>query len=138
MGRTDIVRFQPRSMPRSEAPFAQVVIDDRYAFLAGLVAADFPEGAAVLGDISAETHAVMQMIESILAELRLGMDSVVRAEVHLATLDDFDAMDSAYRQFFAGGEFPARTTTQSDKLFGGSLVEVTCQARLTDSSGLSQ
>ena len=44
-----IKRFQPKSVPESEAPFSQVVTDDRYAFLSGLVAADFPAGQAVLG-----------------------------------------------------------------------------------------
>ena len=28
----------------SKAPFTSVVLDDRYAFFAGIVAADFPEG----------------------------------------------------------------------------------------------
>ena len=35
-------------MPESNAPFTQVVIDDIYAHLAGIVAADFPELAAVV------------------------------------------------------------------------------------------
>ena len=50
--------------------------------------------------------------------------------VHLANLDDFDDMDRAYREFFAQGHYPARTTTQSSRLFGDSLVEITCMARL--------
>ena len=39
-------RFQPKAVPASKAPFSQVVMDDRYAFLSGLVAADFPAGRA--------------------------------------------------------------------------------------------
>jgi 2-iminobutanoate/2-iminopropanoate deaminase len=54
----------------------------------------------------------------------------VRVDVHLANLDDFDAMDAAYGEFFEAGEQPARTTTESRRLFGNSLVEITCQARL--------
>ena len=54
---------------------------------------------------------------------------IVKVEVHLADLEDFDAMDAAYREFFAEHEFPARTTTESRRLFGGSLVEITCQVR---------
>ena len=130
MSRSDITRFQPQSMPESTAPFAQVVVDDRYAFLAGIVAADFPAGELVLGDVAEETRAVMTMIRNILGEINLDMDAVVRTEVHLASLNDFDAMDAAYREFFVAGEFPARTTTESRALFGNSRVEVTCQARL--------
>ena len=123
--------FQPKCMPDSSAPFTQVVIDDKYAHLAGIVAADFPEGQAVLGDVSSETRAVMTLISSILAELDLTFARVVRVDVHLANLDDFDSMDTAYREFFPAGQYPARTTTESRRLFGGSLVEVTCMARLS-------
>ena len=105
-------------------------MDDHYAFLSGLVAADLPEGCAVLGDVGAETRAVLTAIRGMLAEIELGMERIVRVDVHLADLDDFDAMDSAYREFFDAGSEPTRTTTESKRLFGNSRVEITCQARL--------
>lgn len=124
-----IERMQPSTVPESAAPFSQLVMDEHYAFLAGLVAADFPEGEAVLGDAGAETHAILKAIRSMLGEIGIGMDRIVRVDVHLADLDHFDAMDAAYRTHFEPGVFPARTTTESRRLFGGSLVEITCQAR---------
>jgi 2-iminobutanoate/2-iminopropanoate deaminase len=127
-----IKRIQPKSVPESQAPFSQVVTDDRYAFLSGLVAADFPAGLAVLGDVGGETRAVLTAIRNILTEIDLRMDRIVRVEVHLTDLDDFDAMDIAYREFFETGTCPARTTTESKRLFGGSRVEITCQARLVE------
>jgi len=124
-----LTRIQPQSVPASAAPFSQVVLDDHYAFLAGLVAADFPAGLEVLGDVAAETHAVLNTIGNILDELQLSKDRMVKVEVHLADLDDFDAMDAAYREFFDGNAHPARTTTESKRLFGDSKVEITCQVR---------
>ena len=125
-----IRRIQPNAVPESDAPFSQIVLDDCYAYLAGLVAADFPHGAAVLGDVGAETRAVMGVVSDMLSEVGLSLEDVVKAEVHLADLNDFDAMDTAYREFFSPKAYPARTTTESPKLFGGSKVEVTVQARL--------
>ena len=122
--------FQPKCMPESDAPFTQVVIDDTYAHLAGIVAADFPLGQLALGDANNETRAVMALIQDILAEIDLSFAQVVRVDVHLANLDDFGAMDAAYKEFFEVGKYPARTTTESHRLFGESLVEVTCMARL--------
>jgi 2-iminobutanoate/2-iminopropanoate deaminase len=104
-------------------------MDDQYAFLSGLVAADFPAGLEVLGDVAAETRAVLVTIGSILDELQLSKDRMVKVEVHLADLDDFDAMDAAYREFFNDNAQPARTTTESKRLFGDSKVEITCQVR---------
>ena len=105
------------------------MLDADYAFLAGLVAADFPEGRAALGDVAAETRAVLDAVGRILDELKLSRERMVRVDVHLADLDDFDAMDAAYREFFTSGCYPARTTTESKRLFGGSRVEITCQVR---------
>ena len=125
-----IKRLQPNTVPESDAPFSQIVLDDRYAYLAGLVAADFPHSLAVLGDVSAETRVVMGAISDMLKEVGLNFEDVVKTEVHLADLSDFDAMDAAYREYFLPKVYPARTTTESSKLFGGSKVEVTVQARL--------
>lgn len=128
-GTTILTRIQPAAVPESAAPFSQVVLDDQYAFLSGLVAADFPAGLEVLGDVAAETRAVLTTIGEILDELQLSRGRIVKVEVHLANLDDFDAMDAAYREFFDGNAYPARTTVESKRLFGDSKVEITCQVR---------
>ena len=124
-----LTRVQPAAVPASQAPFSQVVLDDRYAFFAGLVAADFPAGMETLGDVGAETRAVLAAIGSMMDELDLRRENTVMVEVHLSDLDDFDAMDAAYREFFPDGCYPARTTTESRRLFGDSKVEITCQVR---------
>ena len=125
-----IRRIQPNAIPESDAPFSQIVLDDCYAYFAGLVAADFPDGVAVLGDVAAETRVVMAAISEMLKEVGLSFEDVVKADVHLSDLRDFDAMDAAYREYFPPGVYPARTTTESPRLFGGSKVEMTVQARL--------
>ena len=84
-----IDRIQPVSIPKSTAPFSQVVLDDWYVYFSGLVAADFPEGLVVLGDVAAETTAVLNVISKTLTELGLEMCDLVKAEVHLADLTDF-------------------------------------------------
>ena len=111
-------------MPESDAPFSQIVLNDCYAYLSGLVAADFPHGLAVLGDVGAETRVVMGVISDMLNEVGLNFGDVVKAEVHLADLNDFDAMNAAYREYFLPEVYPARTTTESPKLFVVSKVEL--------------
>lgn len=128
-----IRHIQPASVPEPVAPLTPVVVDDHYAHLSGLVAADLPDGRSVLGDTAGETRAVLRKVEELLQEIGLDMNRVVRVDVHLTTLDDFDAMDAAYREFFEKGRYPARTTTESARLFGDSRVEITCMARLVNS-----
>ncbi|MEM1199366.1 MAG: RidA family protein [Pseudomonadota bacterium] len=114
----------------SDAPFTSVVMDDCYAFIAGVVAADTVRGQAVLGDIAAETREVMTTVADLLAEIDLGMQDIVRVDVHMTDIAELDAMNAVYRTFFPKGAYPARTCIQSEGLYGGSLVEVTCVAKL--------
>lgn len=110
-------------------PFSNIVIDDDYVFLAGLVAADVEDARAVLGDVRAETQAVMETVKFLLGEVGLDMSDVVRCDVHLTDLSDMEAMNEIYGGYFEADLCPARTTTQSGALFGGSKVEITCLAR---------
>ncbi len=52
-----------------DAPFSNMVLDDNYVFLSGLVAADVEAGLAVLGDIRAETEMVMATIKFLLGQV---------------------------------------------------------------------
>ncbi len=112
-----------------DAPFSNVVIDDDHVYLSGLVAADVEQGLAVLGDIHAETVVIMKTIRFLLGQVDLEMSDIVRCDVHMTDLDNMDAMNAAYGGYFETGAYPARTTTQSEALFGGSGVEITCVAR---------
>ena len=125
-----IRRVKHPRLPESTAPFSHAVIDGTYAFLAGVVAADLPEGEAALGDVRAETQVVMAAICEFLETLGLGPQDIVRVDVHLTDLDEMAEMNAVYVGFFPAGALPARTCTQSAKLFGGSRVEITCQARV--------
>ena len=118
----------PRLNPRT-SPYSHVVVAGRDCFIAGIVAADVPGGEAVAGNVEAETDLVMRTIESILDDHDFGMGDLVRVDIHLLDLDETHVMDRVYGRYLEPDAMPARTTTQSDKLYGGSRVEITCMAR---------
>ncbi|MBK1669123.1 hypothetical protein CKO28_13875 [Rhodovibrio sodomensis] len=112
-----------------ETPLSHAVIDDRYVFVSGLVAADLPDAAAAIGDVAAETRAVMAGLERLLTRLELSLGQIVRVTAHLTDLDEMPAFDSAYAAFFPDGQFPARTCVEVSRLVGGCRVEITATAR---------
>lgn len=111
------------------SPYSQMVLDENYVFMSGIVASDLPGGEKAVGDVEAETQVIMTAIQGLLASIGLGMEDVVRSDVHLVDFEDFDSMNAVYRRFFKEVSFPARTTVQVVKLAGGGRVEVTCMAR---------
>ena len=118
----------PRLKPRT-SPYSHVVISGADCFVAGIVAADIPQGEAVIGDVERETDLVMRTIEGILADHGFGTGDLVRVDIHLRDLGEIHVMDRAYGRFLDRDAMPARTTTQSERLYGGSRVEITCMAR---------
>jgi 2-iminobutanoate/2-iminopropanoate deaminase len=112
------------------SPYSHVVIDGSYAFLSGIVASDLPGGAVAHGDIARETEIVMTAIRGALAQIGLGMEHIVRVEVHLTDIGRMPEFDRVYVRFFPSGALPARTCTQSGGLAGGSNLEITVTARL--------
>jgi 2-iminobutanoate/2-iminopropanoate deaminase len=123
-----IFRNHPE-LPEPAFPGSHLVMDDRYAYLSGLVAADLPGAEAVIGDVRAETELVMRQVGRLLALAEADIEDLVRVDVHLVNLSEIEAMDAVYAGFFPGGRFPARTCTESRRLYGGCRVEITCVAR---------
>ncbi len=125
-----IRRLSAPGLPPPTAPYSQVVVDGAYAFIAGIVAADVPDGRAAVGDVRAETEAVLRAIRGVLGRLGLGMDRIVRVDVHMTDLDEIGALDETYRRFFPASALPARTCVEVRRLVAGCRVEITCVAKL--------
>jgi 2-iminobutanoate/2-iminopropanoate deaminase len=126
----DIRRLSLPCLSQASSPYSHAVSDGTYVFLSGVVASDIPGGEAAHGDIGRETEIVMTAVRDGLAHLGLGMERIVRVDVHMTDVSRMPELDRVYAEFFPDGAFPARTCTQSGGLAGGSNVEITVMARL--------
>ncbi|MDZ7853235.1 MAG: RidA family protein [Halomonas sp.] len=117
------------TLPIPLFPGSHMVIDDDYVFLSGLTAEDIQGGETILGNIAEETRLVMRSIQRMLVSAGCGMSDVVRVDVHITNLELIRDMDAAYAEFFDSRRYPARTCTQSPRLYGSAHVEITVMAR---------
>ncbi|MEU2779797.1 Rid family hydrolase [Streptomyces sp. NPDC007162] len=101
------------SQGRRIGPFLQVC---------GQLATDPINGTLVKSDVADQTRRVLEQIEAILAADLAGWEDVLMVRIYLASDDDFDAMDAAYRSVLAA-PFPPRTTVSAG-LAPGALIEV--------------
>jgi 2-iminobutanoate/2-iminopropanoate deaminase len=108
--------------------YSHAVVDGDYAFLAGQLAVDAPGGAPA--DIRTETRAVMGLLGRVLGDLGLGLGDLVRTNVYLREIADFEGMDAEYAAAFGDTPLPARTCVQVGALIGGCRVEIDGIARL--------
>jgi 2-iminobutanoate/2-iminopropanoate deaminase len=86
------------------------------------------KGAHFEGDIKAHTRHVLDEIEAELKNAGSSMEKVLKVNVYLNDLKDYDAMNETYRGRF-GDEPPVRTTVApAGGIPGNSLVEIDCIA----------
>ena len=80
------------------------------------------------GDITVHTKSVLDQIEAELKKAGSSMDKVLKVNVYLHDIKDYDAMNAAYRGRF-GANPPVRTTVACyGGIPGSSLVEIDCIA----------
>lgn len=86
------------------------------------------KGAHFEGDITAHTEHVLNEIQKELEKAGSSMDKVLKVNVYLHDLNDYKAMNEAYRGRF-GANPPVRTTIAPyGGVPGNSLVEIDCIA----------
>jgi len=81
-------------------PFSDAIASQGFLFVSGQIAIDPVNGEAVRGDIRRSTRLVLHRIGTILAEEGLSLSHVVKATVFLKSMDDYAAMNEAYREAF--------------------------------------
>lgn len=110
--------------------YSQAVINGDYAFLSGQIAADAKHRAVAVGDIADETRAVLELLQGVLADLGLDFGDVVKVNIYMTDLDQFEHMNEVYASFFAAGKLPARTTVGVARVLFGCHIEIECVAQL--------
>ncbi|GGG19882.1 RidA family protein [Pontibacter amylolyticus] len=109
-------------------PYSHAVESGELVFLSGQTPIDSSTGKLVQGDIAAQTEQCFQNLFQVLASAGLTPDDVVKANVFLTDMDNFEAMNKVYATKFAS-PYPARTTIGVASLPLGAQVEIEMIAR---------
>ncbi|MCU1294519.1 MAG: Endoribonuclease [Bryobacterales bacterium] len=102
--------------PEKTPLFSGAVSYGNLLFLSGI-------GAHFEGDIKAHTKHVLDEIQKQLEAVGSSMNKVLKAQVYLADLKDYAAMNEEFQGRF-GPEPPVRTTVSVAGVPGKSLVEI--------------
>jgi 2-iminobutanoate/2-iminopropanoate deaminase len=121
----------PDGLVRPKAPYSPVVRSGDHVYTAGQVAFD-ATGTLVAGGTGEQTRQVLANLEACLDAAGCTFDDVVKVNVFLVDLADFEEFNEVYRAAFTE-PYPVRTTVQAG-LPGGIRVEIEAVARLGSGS----
>ena len=115
--------------PKAIGPYSQAVRSGTLLFLSGQIPIDPATGSMIDGDITAQTHRVLQNLGEVLAAAGASFDHVVRTTIYLADMSDFGTVNEIYGTYFSQPA-PARATVQAARLPKDARVEIDCIASL--------
>jgi 2-iminobutanoate/2-iminopropanoate deaminase len=115
--------------PRPVGPYSQAVRSGSLLFVAGQGALDPRTGQVARESVQTETRQVLENIKAILEAAGASLAQVVKTTCYLADIDDFQAFNAVYAEYFPNDP-PARTTIQAGKLPLNLRVEIEAIAAL--------
>ncbi len=124
--------INPKTAPTPIGPYNQAVTIDNLVYTAGQIAIDPKSGQLVGGDVSTQARQVLTNLKNLLEGAGSSLEKVVKTTVFLKDLNDFNAMNTVYAEFFKGDQAPARSTVQVARLPKDALIEIDAVAFLSD------
>jgi 2-iminobutanoate/2-iminopropanoate deaminase len=117
--------------------FAQAIVAEasgRLVFVSGMTARTKDGGVAGVGDITAQTHQVCQNLHAAMESAGGTLEDIVRVDVYVRNMEDFDAIHAVRRQYFTGIA-PASTLVEVSKFVNKDyLIEISAIAVLRDAA----
>lgn len=108
--------------PKAIGPYSQAIETENFVFISGQLPISVKEGC--LGrTVSEQTQMALENIKSILNEVGLTLNNVVKTTVFMTDLKKFDEMNKVYAQYFSTNP-PARATIEVRALPKGASVEI--------------
>ena len=83
---------------------SEMAVHNGVCYLAGQVASDST------ADIAGQTQQVLQAVDALLARAGSDKTRLLRCQIFIASLDDFDAMNAVWEAWLPAGHAPPRAT----------------------------
>ena len=116
------VIVETKKGPPPKGKYSQIVIAGSFVFLSGQLPLT-QDGKLINGDIRAKTKQILENIRDMLEETGSSLGKVVKMGVYISDINDFEAMNQVYSEFFSE-QPPARTTLIVNNFPSGINIEI--------------
>lgn len=113
--------------PKAIGPYSQAILSGFTVYTSGQIGINPETGKLVQDSIEAETQQVLNNLEAVLSEARMGFENVVKTTVFITDMADFATINAVYATAFKQDP-PARSCVQVAALPLGARVEIECVA----------
>lgn len=122
-GQGSMLQYLPS---RKGAPASSAVRVGNVLYLSGLLGSG--TDGRIVGDILAQTHAMMGRLQEVLARNDSSMGNVLHCTLITTDIHKLPLVNEVYIQYFPIDRLPARTAFEASGLAADALVEIACTA----------
>ena len=120
----------PPQAPQPIGPYNQAVIISNLVYTSGQIAIDPKAKEMCAAGVTEQTRLVLTNLKAVLEGAGSSLNHVIKATVFLKNMNDFQAMNSVYGEFFDPKTAPARSTIEVARLPKDALVEIEAVAAI--------
>ena len=118
----ELISTHPRTMP--PGPFSQAYRHNGLVYVSGQISFDGALGKPVTGDIRVQTRQALKNLKMVLESAGSSFDRILKLTCVLPHFaDDYVGYNEAFKEFFPGPIYPARTSFQGG-LLGELRIEI--------------
>jgi len=111
-------------------PFSKGIKKGHHVYVSGTISFNEKGEFVGEGDIYKQTQRTLQNVVAVVEEAGGTVEDIVKINIFLRSISDFDGMNRAYTDFFGTASFPARTTIEAKLAREAFLIEIDAEAIL--------
>ena len=115
--------IETMNAPRPVGPYSQAVMAGDTLFCSGQIAISPETNEVLQADVQTQARRVLDNLKAVVESSGLSLDNVVKTSIFLTDMNDFNAVNDVYKNYFVR-KFPARSTIQVAGLPKGVKVEI--------------
>ena len=120
-------KINSEGAPKALGPYVSAIKTGHLLFCSGQTGINPETNRVEATDVEGQTKQVMNNLKAVLASEKLTVHNIVKCNVYLSDMADFQKMNAVYGEMLEG-HTPARTTVAVAGLPLNALVEIECIA----------
>jgi len=111
-------------------PFSKGVKKGNHIYVSGTTSLNEKGKFVGIGDIGKQTRQTLENVIAVVESAGGTAEDIVKINIYLKSISDFEAMNRVYMEFFHMSCFPARTTVEANLAHEHFLIEIDAEAIL--------
>ena len=110
--------------PEAIGTYSQGIIVDCYVFTSGQIGIDPDTGMLIQDNLKDEIVQIFKNIENVLIEGGSSLDSIIKLNIYMTDLGDFDILNNVMSELLNLEKLPARSTVEVSRLPKDANIEI--------------